>query len=171
MYGSVDSTKGVLTSQARQFITDAVITARSGGGLPDADKMSEAIGTVRTGISDTLYATRFEEERDTLMLAGELFELQGYAGEELTNAELQLKELKDQSEQMDLMLESYKVQIDLAKNLDLSVLSVADAIRQMEQTLADILDPTGAKRGKPQATVSGVMGSGGSAFGREGSVS
>lgn len=147
LYGSVDSTKGALVGQARQFITDSVVAARSGGGLPDADKMSEAIGTVRTGISDTLYATRFEEERDTLMLAGELFELQGYAGEELTNAELQLKELKDQSEQMELMLESYRVQIDLAKNLDVSVLSVADAIRQMEQTLADLLDPTGAKRG------------------------
>lgn len=167
LYGSVDSTKGALVGQARQFITDSVVAARSGGGLPDADKMSEAIGTVRTGISDTLYATRFEEERDTLMLAGELFELQGYAGEELTNAELQLKELKDQSEQMELMLESYKIQIDLAKNLDVSVLSVADAIRQMEQTLADILDPTGAKRGKPQSSSSSAM-SAGSAYGSSG---
>lgn len=164
LYGSVSSTKSGMVSSARQFITNAVATAQSGGGLPDADKLGEAIGTVRTGISDTLYSTRFEQERDTLMLAGELSVLQGFADEQLSNADLQLKELKDQSEQMDLMLGSYKVQIDLAKNLDVSVLSVADAIRQMEQTLADILDPTGAKRGKPQATVSGVMGSSGSAY-------
>lgn len=76
---------------------------------------------MRNGIGETQYKTQIDADRDRLVLAGKLSQLQVISGDQLTEAENQLKALDD-------ILSSSHAQIDALRGIDASVMSVEAAI-------------------------------------------
>lgn len=159
LYGEVDSTRSMLAAQGNDFITQALATARTTGYLPDETQLADAISAARTGLDATGYTSQFARDRDRLVLAGQLSELEGLTGKQLTSAERTVKELEAQSEQLDKTLDYWKEQIDIANGTYEATLSVADAIKNLESLMFPDKGETGTL--KPQQ----VGGSGGASFG------
>ena len=121
LYSEVASTSSQAGAQGRAFIDAALSTALSTGYLPDASQLRDAIGAVTGDIGKAAYATRFEQERDQLVLAGKLSKLSEVSGYQLTEAERQLEALDD------LMGVNSK-QLDALGAINASVLSVSAAL-------------------------------------------
>lgn len=134
------ATKQWTAAQADAFIDNALSNARATGYLPESDDLSDAIAGARAGLDKEYYATEFDKQRDTLVLAGKLEELKELAGPQLTEAQKQLKALED-------TLENSRQQIDVLRGIDASVLSVSDAIEAFQTAL------TGEKTARQAATV------------------
>lgn len=135
LYKSVTTTAKTSLVQAKAFILAALNTAKRGGGLPDQEKLADAIGTVREGLIADNYKTRFEQERDSLILAGQLDALKGITDIGLTTAEQQLATAKLQLKRLDEQLKQAKDQVDIARGIDVSIKSVAQAIDDLTTAL------------------------------------
>ncbi len=129
LYGEVDSTAKGLARAGQAFIDNALSNAMLTGYLPDADALKTAIADARGGISGTQYATQFEADRDRLVLAGKLSQLQGISGKQLTEAEKQL-------EALDELLASSHRQLDALRGIDASVMSVEAAVAALAGAMA-----------------------------------
>ena len=145
------------SAQARQFISQALETAQRTGYLPSSGELSTAIKQARGGMGSAQYTSEFEMRRDNLRLRNELILLQQVSGDQLSLAELQyqnaenqllvLQERKDQAQLFyenevamaqqhhDEQLKAAQDQIDALRGVDNSVLSVAEAIRQLAESL------------------------------------
>ncbi|SFB74024.1 tape measure domain-containing protein [Polaromonas sp. OV174] len=143
LYAEVDSTQAMQTTQGRAFIEQALSAAQTTGYLPDGEQLADAIGAVRAGMENTAYASQFEADRDRLVLAGRLSDLKAISGDQLTEAEKQLRAL-------DGILDTAEAQVNALKGIDTSVLSVADAL----QKLADAI--LGVKNGAAGAAGGGA---------------
>jgi len=161
LYGEVDSTRAMLAVQGNDFITQALATALTTGYLPDQTQLADAISAARGGLDSSGYASQFELDRDRLVLAGKLSELEGLTGKQLTSAERTVKELEAQSEQLDKTLDYWKQQIDIANGNYEATLSVADAVKSLEKLMFPDKGEIGTL--KPQQVGGGV--SGGASFG------
>ncbi|MDU7587602.1 MAG: hypothetical protein E7K47_09410, partial [Acidovorax sp.] len=128
LYGEVGSTSLMQSAQGRAFIDQALAAAKTTGYLPDGDRLAEAINAVRAGMDGAAYASQFDADRDRLILAGKLNDLKAISGDQLTEAEKQLRAL-------DGILDSARAQIDALKGIDTSVKSVEAAIKALEQAL------------------------------------
>ncbi|PUA95527.1 tape measure domain-containing protein [Acidovorax sp. 107] len=135
LYGEVDSTRSMLAAQGNDFITQALANARTTGYLPDETQLADAISAARNGLDASGYASQFEFDRDRLVLAGKLSELEGLTGKQLTSAERTVKELEAQSEQLDKTLDYWKQQIDIANGTYEATVSVADAVKHLESLM------------------------------------
>jgi hypothetical protein len=78
------------------YIEDALSKVRGGSNILDFKDLEDAIAAARGGITNGAYVSQFERDRDTLVLAGQLEELDELNSEQLSVAEMQLKILKDQ---------------------------------------------------------------------------
>jgi hypothetical protein len=175
LYGDVQSSAAMQAAQGQAFILQALQAAQSTGYLPDQDQLSEAISAARAGITDGAYATQFQRDRDTLVLAGRLSGLEAISGKQKTAAEMQLEALQaqldsidDQTEAINLQIElqeealdRYQEQIDIANNVYDATLSIADAIAALNAALTGSKQPTGGGAG---GSGSG-SGGGGAVFG------
>ncbi len=161
LYGEVDSTRAMLAVQGNDFITQALATARTTGYLPDQSQLADAISAARGGMDSSGYSSQFELDRDRLVLAGKLSELEGLTGKQLTSAERTVKELEAQSEQLGQTLEYWKQQIDIANGTYEATLSVTEAIKTLEKLMFPDKGEIGAL--KPQQITGGS--SGGAGFG------
>ena len=163
LYGEVDSTRAMLAVQGNDFITQALATARTTGYLPDQTQLADAISAARGGLDSTGYSSQFELDRDRLVLAGKLSELEGLTGKQLTSAERTVKELEAQSKQLDQTLEYWQQQIDIANGTYEATLSVADAVKHLEK----LMFPDKGEIGnlKPEKIGGGGGVSGGASFG------
>lgn len=124
LYSEVDGAAAMQVSQANAFIDQALLTAQTTGYMPDGAKLSEAIGTARSGLSSGSYASQFEADSDRLVLAGKLSALGEITGEQLTTAERQLSYAEQQIEQL-------RQQIDIAGSTRDAVIGVSDAINNL----------------------------------------
>lgn len=148
LYGEVDSTAAMMAAQGNAFIAQALSAARSTGYLPEQAQLNDAISAARGGIGATQYATQFEADRARLVLAGQLSELEGMAGEQLGTAERTLKELQAQSDQLDATLQYWRDQIELSQAGVDATLSVADAVAHLEKLMFPEADkPAGGGSG------------------------
>ena len=161
LYGEVDSTRSMLAAQGNDFITQALATARTTGYLPDETQLADAISAARSGLDATGYTSQFAKDRDRLVLAGQLSELEGLTGKQLTSAERTVKELEAQSEQLDKTLDYWKQQVEIANGTYEATLSVVDAIKDLEKQMFPDKGEIGTL--KPQQVGGGV--SGGASFG------
>lgn len=134
LFGEVDSTRMQAADQARQFIGQALATARTTGYLPDAGELSDAIGSARQGL-DKRYASRADRDYDRLVLANQLKDLSEIAGPQLTVAEQTLKAALDQLAQLDTTLEYWRTQIDISRSGVKATLSIGEAITQLTAAL------------------------------------
>lgn len=131
LYAEVTATSNMQVQQAYAIISNA----RTTGVLPSQDVLSQAIGTVRGSFDSNNYASKFEADRARLLLANDLAALQGIAGEQLTEAQQQIKLIKDQIEQYDLILENAEIQINELRGINTSVLSVTSAVDALTAAL------------------------------------
>ena len=129
-------------NSARKFITDSLTTARKTGTLPDNEKLSSAIDTVRNQLQKNQYASKVDAERDRLRLVAELEALQAMTVKQLSAEEKMLEKLDSQIESLlsqievleasklalDEMLLEAKTQIEVLREINVSVLSVQSAI-------------------------------------------
>lgn len=127
LYGNVASTAAMRGFEGRQFITNAITQASSGGSLPTSEAVSEAISAVTSEINSIQYATKAESEKAKLRFAAQLVTLKDLVEPKLSDAERQLKVL-------DETLTTAKAQLGLLGNINSSVLTVAQAILNLRST-------------------------------------
>lgn len=154
LYNQVESTSAMNSIKGKSVISSALTS----GELPDSKELADAIGAVRKEIDSTSYETLFEQEKAKLQLAGDLVILQKSAEVQLSNAELQLKSLKDQNLNLEALLESVRKSVDTELGIDTSVKSVEQAVKDLTELLSPSSKPS--TPGKP--------GSSGPSFGAGG---
>ena len=96
LYGTVDSTAQMLAAQGMVYIEQALAGVRGGKSLTGYEGLTDAISAARGGISGGNYATEFDRQRDTLVLAGQLSELGELGDLQLSVEERQLKGINAQ---------------------------------------------------------------------------
>ena len=162
LYGEVDSTRSMLAAQGNDFITQALATARTTGYLPDQTQLADAISAARGGLDSNGYSSQFEMDRDRLVLAGKLSELEGLTGKQLTSAERTVKELEAQSEQLDQTLDYWKEQIEIENGTYEATLSVVDAIKNLEALMFPKTAASDKGKGSAAGSVGGITWGGSS---------
>ncbi|WP_313082538.1 phage tail length tape measure family protein [Pulveribacter sp.] len=148
LYGTVDSTAQMLAAQGMVYIEQALGGVRAGGSLVDYDRLDEAIGAARGGISNGAYASQFERDRDTLVLAGQLSELGELGDLQLSIEERQLKAINEQLEYLDRISKQAEEAVNGTAALD-------DTVEGYLAKLLALLTPKTPEAGKPTTGGSG----------------
>lgn len=161
LYNSVATTQAQGQRAALQFIDTTLAQARASGKLPDGTSLSDAISAARTGLGDaSAYASRFEQQRAQLILAGKLAELQSIAGVQKTVAEQQLDAANAQIDKLDKTLDYWKTQVEIAKGTYKATLSITDAIKDLTKAILGVKDPATPTSGTQGGTDSNGFSSG-----------
>ena len=144
LYESVEATKQWTAAQANAFLDNALANAQSTGYMPDADDLTDAISGARAGL-DKQYATEFERQRDTLVLAGKLADMRSISGGQLTSAERQLEAAEAQVKALDGLQAQGQAMLDRLNGNVAATLSVRDAIAGLSAAvlIADSAAATG----------------------------
>lgn len=153
LYGQVDSTRTGAARRGREFIDQALATARSTGYLPDEAQLADAISAARGGMAADDYATAYEYQRDQLVLAGKLAELQAMSGTQLTAAERQLQAAEAEISRLDGIMATAQDQVD----------AIRDGTLTIEQALSDLAAAILGE--KVTATAAGQAAAGGPSTG------
>ncbi|WP_313074442.1 phage tail length tape measure family protein [Melaminivora sp.] len=128
LLGDVESLARHNLQSGADYIAQALAAAERTGYLPDAGELAEAIDGVQQGLTKEVYATQAEADYQRLVVANRLKDLERISGDQLTEAERQLKAL-------DGILDNARAQIDALYGIDSSVQSVEAAIAQLAQAL------------------------------------
>jgi lambda family phage tail tape measure protein len=136
LYGSVSSTATDSAQSGQDFIDQALATAKSTGYLPDQQALQKAIAAVTAGQSGTQYASQVAADRDRLVLAGKLSQLQDIGGRQLSAAQDQLDATKAQLDALDQMLANYKSQLDALTTINDSILTIPEALKALANAIA-----------------------------------
>lgn len=129
LYKEVDSVKRQSAEAGNLFINEALKALRLNGAVPDSKELQDAMDASIQGVTDAQYETAFDEMRGRLVLAGKLTEIADLTEPQLTLAEKQLEDL-------DLILETARLQIDELRGINTSVLSVATAVSNLAAAIA-----------------------------------
>lgn len=124
--------------EGRAFIEQALSNAQATGYLPEREELNQAIAAAKKGLDAANFGSREDMDRQRLILAGQLDSLREIAGAQLDPAQAQLKAAEDQIKALDDLLETARAQVDAAKGIDASVLSVAEAVDRLHATIAGI---------------------------------
>lgn len=172
LYGEVTSTAGMGARQGSQFITQALAAARATGYLPESAALSEAAMAARGGISPAGFGNVKDYEFAKLVLAGQLKQLQDITEPQLSTAEQHLQAAEDQLVALDEMMRIDRDQLDAARGIDVSVLSVAEAVTRLHNAMFKETGKTPATAGASGAAGAGAFamvggGTGGGGAGSE----
>jgi hypothetical protein len=115
---------------------DALAGVRAGASVVDYGGLADAIGAARGGISGGVYASEFERQRDTLVLAGQLAELGQISDAQLSVEERALKAVQEQIAQLDKTLDYWEQQASGMGDLLNASLSIEGAIGSLAAALA-----------------------------------
>jgi len=158
--GTIDTTREMLAVQGRDVIAQALKAALTGGALPGADALTQAISAVRSGIDQGAYGSEFERQRDILVLAGQLEDLGDVTDVQLTIAERQLKGIEAQIDQQDLILNYWRELLDKASGEYEAIVSVAEAIDALRAEMFPDDKSGGVANPGAVGGYTGVQGSG-----------
>jgi hypothetical protein len=153
IYSETPSTAGYMAGRGRSFIDQALTSARAGYAPEDAQQLQEAISAVLGGMDPNDYATATDYQRDRLVLAGKLSELEGISGSQLSIAQQQLNADLDQVEHLDALVDAAREHIDAVRYVGYSI----------NESLAMIYGAVAP--GKGASPASGVGGGGGTTAG------
>jgi len=128
-------------AEAQAQLSTALIIAKAGGGVSNPDELIKAIDTVSKP-SEELFSTFTDYQRDFLLTANTIRELNGLTDTLLSTDELTLKTLKDtldinkkwydaEIDRLDDILENAQAQIDAVNGTTIAVMSVVDAIANL----------------------------------------
>ena len=135
LYGSVTATQQMLAAQGMVYIEQALAGVRGGAKLSSYEGLTDAISAARSGINGGAYATQFEKDRDTLVLAGQLADLADMGDAQLSIEERLLKNSQEQLERLDKTLNYWRELIEgNEKHID-ATLSVEAAIKALEKLM------------------------------------
>lgn len=135
LYGTVDSTQQMLAAQGMVYVENALAAVRAGASITGFDGLQEAITAARGGISGGVYASEFERQRDTLVLAGQLSQLGDLGDAQLSVEERALKAAQEQIEQLDATLQYWQQQLDGTAQLIDTGLSIESAISALSAAI------------------------------------
>jgi len=166
----ITGSESAYRAAAQAQIKAAVATARSGGGLPLDGQLQSALSTVSKP-SEDLFATFQDYARDFYSTANDISALTDLTDAQLSADEISQALLKDQidvledqkkllkdgfKEQvsgLDAILANAKQQLDAANGLDTRVLSVADALKELNASIGQL---AGTRASQGLATTAGV---------------
>jgi hypothetical protein len=133
---------GFSSATGMAFLEQALTTARTTGYLPGSGELSSAISAVTSGLSPGRFSTSLEFKREQALVLSRLTALREFSEEQLSEAEKQLLAAEQQIEALDTQVQLMREQIMLARmqvdginGLTGSVLTVSQAISQMEASL------------------------------------
>lgn len=159
LYGEVDSTVRMQAAEGQAYIAQTLAMAQAGGKVLDAKELGKAIGAARSGLDSTQYTSQFERDKERLVLAGKLSDLEDISGEQLSEAEQQVKKLER-------LVEDAQKQIDELRGINEGVDTVGKAV----QALADAINgktpdaattkPSNIIKGEGQASFNTSTGQG-----------
>jgi phage-related minor tail protein len=135
---AVNSLLGNTNSAAQQgqdFITRALGTARTTGYLPDAQDLQSAIAAATSGLSRTVFATAADQEAERLNLAGRLADLRELTGNQLTEAERQLRTSEDQLDALESIFTQAQRQVDVLRGIDATAKTIPEALALLGTSL------------------------------------
>lgn len=155
LWGSLDSTRQMSAVRGMLYVEQALAGMRSGASVRDYADLQSAISAARSGINSGTYATDFERRRDSLVLAGQLADMEELAEVELSFEERQLKALQTQIDALD----------KLASTAD-ELLKGTESLNSSVQTYFERLLEQIAKRDEVEAGAN--PGTGGGSNGRPG---
>lgn len=157
--GEVEGARMGQASAGRDFIVQALATAKATGYLPDSQKLAEAISDVRAGLDASNFANTEERNYAALVLAGQLAGLEEVAGLQLTDAQRTVRELEGQSRQLDQTLDYWRQQIEIGNGTYEGIMSVVAAVEGMRNAM---FQSATTKPGTPTGSGSGggVVGPG-----------
>lgn len=118
---------------------DQMIGSAKNGYMPTSDQLSSVISSARSGLDQKIYASAADQQRDRLVLAGKLEDLQSIGDTQMSVAEQQLKAAEGQLTSLDNVLKSAQDQIDALRGIDNSVVSVSEAIQRMQDAIVSEL--------------------------------
>lgn len=140
--GDSDSATKMLRAQAVATVQSALASARAGGSLVDFPGLKDALDTVGSNSTD-VYSTLEDFNRDQAQTAYALEVLNKLNGKQLTSAEQTVKSLQSQLDRLDAQLALSQALLDGVNGIDTSILSVGDAIRQMNASILAVLKAQG----------------------------
>jgi hypothetical protein len=136
--GNVTGAKEQSARVANAFIDNALATAKATGYMADPKALLDAVSKARAGISAE-GMTQFEYERANLVLAGKLEGIKEIADPQLTAAQTAVELAEKQLQKLDEQLQTQKDALDAFRGIDISVMSVADAIAALKLAMEKAL--------------------------------
>lgn len=130
--GEVESTRNWSADQGMLYIKDTLAKVKAGSNILDFVDLELAINAARTGLSTKAYTTQFEKDREALVLANQLEELDELNGKQLSVEEKQLKVLQEQ-------LDYYQAYLKSARDMVNGVNTLIDKTLSPEQAYALLL--------------------------------
>jgi hypothetical protein len=137
VYSALDSSlKGMVISSSitmaatragAQAQLSGLLTGARAGVLPNIDELNSALSVISKP-SEQLYSTFQEYATDFARTAASIKELKDITGEQISDEERALEELKNQSEYLDEMVGFAKDQIDAIRGVDNSVIGLSEAM-------------------------------------------
>jgi hypothetical protein len=119
---SLEATRAGAQDQLQGFLSGA-----KSGTLPAIDKLNSALSVISKP-SEFLYSTFEDYAFDMARTAATIKELRDITGDQISDEEKALQELKNQSEYLDEMVGYAKEQIDILNGVDVSVIGLVDAM-------------------------------------------
>lgn len=129
LYSEVDSTARMRAAEGQDYIAKTLALAQSGEKILDSTELGKAISAARSGLDGTQYTSQFERDKERLVLAGKLSDLEEISGEQLSEAERQVKYLDD-------LVKDGQTQIDELRGINGGVGDVAGAVQALAEAIS-----------------------------------
>ena len=136
LYGNTEAGARAAARQGRAFIDQSLSTARTTGYLPEQAELSKAITDAKRGLDASGFTSREDMDRQRLILAGQLDALREIAGAQLDPAQAQLDAANAQLKALDDLLQSAQDEVQVFKDIDLGVKTVAEAVIALHAAIA-----------------------------------
>jgi len=143
---SIKELRSEVTSTAEMQLStakDLIQLAISSGNLPSQEILSEAIGSVKTGLSANTFSTKTDRDRAFLVFANDLEKLSDIAKPQLStaeqllvNSESSIKFYKDQLIALDAQLEQAQDQVKLLRGISTQAKSIDNALIDLNQAIS-----------------------------------
>ncbi|MGV3679668.1 MAG: hypothetical protein ACO1PM_08080 [Acidovorax sp.] len=129
LFGEVDAVVKFQGRQGQDFISAALAKAKATGQLPDGKELAEAISGANAGLGKEVFASQAEADYARLVMANELKGLADISGEQLTEAEAQLKRLDEN-------IKIGREQIEKLRGIEGGVKTMAEALDKVLEAWA-----------------------------------
>lgn len=128
---AIDTLTGATAPTSRMRLANAnsliSSTART-GVIRDSGLLEEAVNVAVTGVESTIYASRVEQERATILLINNLSKINNGVKNQISSVERSIRLQEAQLSAINAQLEYAKAQVDAAKGINTSVLSLKEAL-------------------------------------------
>jgi phage-related minor tail protein len=120
--------------QAQAAIAAALAIAKSGGPLPDADKLKDALSVVSKDVTSQ-FSTYQDYQRYLYGAKNDIADLAKLSDNSLTTEEKSLEALKAQAKQLDQILASAREEVDVLKGASTTGLTLAQAMEGLRTAI------------------------------------